>query len=92
MPSVVIFLPSMLQAKAGNRTSLNVTADTLRDVIDAIEQAAPGMRFHLCDENGQLRPYVNIFLGQNNCRYLDGLETPVLPGVPIHIFPSVAGG
>jgi sulfur-carrier protein len=92
MPSIVIFLPSMLQAKAGNRASLHVTANTLREVIDALEQAAPGMRFHLCDENGQLRPYVNIFLGQDNCRYLEGLETPVLAGVPIRIFPSVAGG
>jgi molybdopterin synthase sulfur carrier subunit len=92
MPSVVIFFPSMLQEKVGNRTSLNVTGNTLREVIESLEQAVPGMRFHLCYENGELRPYVNIFLGQKNIRYLEGLETPVLAGVPIRIFPSVAGG
>jgi molybdopterin synthase sulfur carrier subunit len=92
MPSVVILLPSMLQAKAGNRTSLNVAGNTLREIIEALEQAVPGMQFHLCDESGELRPYVNIFLGQENIRYLEGLETPVLAGVPIRIFPSVAGG
>jgi molybdopterin synthase sulfur carrier subunit len=92
MPSVVVFLPSMLQEKAGNRTSLTVTGNTFRELVEALEQAAPGMRFHLCDENGKLRPYVNIFLGQVNIRYLEGLETPVPPDVPIRIFPSVAGG
>jgi sulfur-carrier protein len=92
MPSVVILLPSMLQAKAGNRTSLNVTGNTILEIIEALEQAVPGMQFHLCDESGKLRPYVNIFRGQDNIRYLEGLETPVLAGVPIRIFPSVAGG
>ncbi len=82
----------MLQAKAGNRASLNVTGNTVREIIESLEQAAPGMHFHLCDESGKLRPYVNIFRGQQNIRYLEGLETPVLADVPLRIFPSVAGG
>jgi molybdopterin converting factor small subunit len=50
------------------------------------------MRFHLCYETGELRPYVNIFVDGENVRYLQGLQTPVAPGARLHVIESVAGG
>lgn len=92
MSPITVFLPSMLRAKAANRASLSVEGRTIREVIDALEQAHPGLRFHLCYESGELRPFVNIFLARENIRYLQGLETPVAPGDCLYILPSVAGG
>jgi molybdopterin synthase sulfur carrier subunit len=92
MASVVVILPSALKAKTGNRTTFQLTGKTVREIIDALEQAAPGLQFSLCTESGELRPYVNIFLGRENIRYLQGLETPTPEGIEIRIFPSVAGG
>jgi molybdopterin synthase sulfur carrier subunit len=64
----------------------------VRQVIDALEAAFPGLRFNLCHETGELRPFVNVFLDGRHIRYLHGLETSVSPGATLHILPSVAGG
>lgn len=69
-----------------------VGGSNVREVIDGLEREYPGLRFNLCYETGELRPFVNIFLEQENVRYLSGLDTPVHPGATIHIIHSVAGG
>lgn len=92
MSSITISLPGALQAKIGNRVSVTVTGETVREVIDALEQDFPGLRFNLCYETGDLRPYVNIFLNRANIRYLQGLNTPIPAGAKMYILQSVAGG
>jgi molybdopterin converting factor small subunit len=92
MASVTVVLPSVLRQKVGNQPTVTVQGGTIREVIDALESAYPGLRFHLCYETGELRPFVNIFLSRENIRYLQGLETPVPPGARLHILQSVAGG
>jgi molybdopterin synthase sulfur carrier subunit len=92
MPLITVSLPNALRSRAGNRSLVTVSGSTVREVIDALEYDFPGMRFNLCYENGELRPYVNIFLNSDNIRYLRGLDTPILPGARIHILQSVAGG
>ena len=91
-PSIHVSFPAALRPRIGNRTSVMVAGGSIREVIDALEQAFPGLRFSLCSEDGKLRPYVNIFLERENIRYLQGLDTPVLAGARLHILPSVAGG
>jgi molybdopterin synthase sulfur carrier subunit len=90
--TVTVRLPSQLYDKAGGRRAITVPAGTARDVIAALEAAAPGMRFHLCEETGELRSFVNIFLNGVNIRNLEGLDTPIPAGAAVAIFPSVAGG
>ena len=92
MSSITVSFPGALRAKVGNRASVGVTGRTVREVIDALEHEFPGLRFNLCYETGELRPYVNVFLNRANIRYLQGLDTPVSPGARIHILQSVAGG
>lgn len=92
MSTVTVFLPGPLQAKVGNQSKLAVSGCTVREVIDTLDQAYPGLRFQLCYESGELRPFVNIFVQRENIRYLQGLDTPIASGEQVSIFPSVAGG
>lgn len=92
MPSITVSFPSVLRAKVGNRASVTSVGETVRDVIDTLDQEFPGLRFHLCYETGELRPYVNIYLNSENIRYLQGLETPVTAGTTMRILQAVAGG
>src|SRR5262245_47162198 len=90
---VTVHLPTALApAQAGNRTSVQVAGTTVREVIAALEDAYPGLRFRLCLETGDLRPFVNVFVNGTHLRYAQGLETPVPAGATVHILQSVAGG
>lgn len=90
--TVTVTLPTALRTRIGQRTHVDVTGQTIRDVIDALDHEFPGLRFNFCYETGELRPFVNIFLDGVNVRYLSELDTPVHEGSAIHILPSVAGG
>lgn len=90
--TIRVGIPSGLLGRTGNRRWVQVVAGTIRDVIEALESEYPGLRFNLCHETGELRPFVNIFLETEDVRYLDGLDTCVPPGATIHIIHSVAGG
>jgi sulfur-carrier protein len=92
MPTATVILPYVLREKVGNHKSILVAGSTIREIIDSLEHDFPGLRFNLCYETGELRPYVNIFLDRENIRYLQGLETPIQLGATIHILQSVAGG
>ena len=92
LPMATVTLPGALRARVGNRSSVTVPGRTVHEIITALDQAFPGLRFHLCYETGELRPYVNIFLERENIRYLEGLDTAVKAGATLHILQSVAGG
>ena len=92
VPTVTVSLPNALLDRTGDRRSIPAAGRTIREIIDALEQNYPGLRFNLCHETGELRPFVNIFLNRENIRYLQGLDTLVTPGATVHILQSVAGG
>ena len=92
LPTVKVSFPGALHARVGNRASTMATGRTVREIIDALDQDFPGLRFNLCYETGELRPYVNVFLNRENIRYLQGLDTPIVSGTSIFIMQSVAGG
>ncbi len=90
--SATVLLPRALATRAGNRTRIAVVGRTVREVVDALEAAHPGLRFDLCYETGELRPFVNVFVNGEHIRYLDGLDSAVPAGATLHFLPSVAGG
>ena len=92
IPTATVILPYVLREKVDNQKSILVAGSTIREIIDALDHDYPGLRFNLCYETGELRPFVNIFLDRENVRFLQGLATPVLSGATIHILQSVAGG
>jgi molybdopterin synthase sulfur carrier subunit len=91
-PAVTIRLPGPLRERAGRRAAVAARGATVRAVIYDLDEQFPGMRFQLCEETGDLRPFINIFLEDANVRDLQGLDTPVTDGGTVHILLSVAGG
>jgi molybdopterin converting factor small subunit len=90
--SAEVFLPGALRERTGGAGRVAVAGATVAELIAALEEAHPGLRFSLCYETGELRPFVNIFVNGTNVRYLAGLETAVPVGARVYILPSVAGG
>jgi sulfur-carrier protein len=92
VPTVAVLIPPALLIRTGQRRQVSASGRTVREVIASLDAQYPGLRFNLCHETGELRPFVNIFRDGQNIRYLDVLDTPVQTGACLQIFPSVAGG
>ena len=89
---VSVRIPSQLLNRTGQRKVIPVSAETVRDVIEALEREYPGLRFNICNETGELRSFVNIFVGTEDVRYLQGLATTVGPDDKVTLLPAMAGG
>lgn len=92
MSIVQVSLPGALRSFAAGRAQVEVAAGTLAEVLAALGHTHPQLLPRLLAPDGSLRPYVNVFLGADNVRELDGLSTQVPPGSTITILPAVAGG
>jgi molybdopterin converting factor small subunit len=90
MPTVRI--PTQLRELSGGTSEVSVEGDTVADLLAALETDHPGFRARLFDDNGKLRRFVNIFVADEDVRFLDGLDTKVAEGQTVSIVPAVAGG
>jgi molybdopterin converting factor small subunit len=86
-----IKIPTPLRAYTAGQAVITVTGTTLSDVLTDLTEQHPGLKQHLF-ENGELRSFVNVFVGEDNARDLDGLSTPVNENDTLRIIPSIAGG
>lgn len=92
---VTVHLTSVLRADADGATHVPVEVDdgaALRGVLDALATRHPGLDRRIRDERGDLRRYVNVFVDQDECRAVGGLDAPVHEGADVRLLPSVAGG
>lgn len=85
-------IPTQLRPLAGGATEVTVDGDTVGAVLKNLEAEFPGFGERLFDEAGNLRRFVNVFLADEDVRFLEGLDTPVGPGQTLSIVPAVAGG
>ena len=90
--AVTVRVPTTLRPLSGGNKLVEVAPGTLSDVIIALESVHPGFADRLLDEQGALRKFVNIFVDDDDVRYLDGLDTAVADGITVSIIPAVAGG
>jgi molybdopterin synthase sulfur carrier subunit len=90
--SATVRVPTTLRTLTGGRSEVVVDGATVGDVIAALDAAHPGMSDRIVDADGSLRRFVNVFLADDDVRFLDGLATPVPDGTTISIIPAVAGG
>ena len=90
--AVTVRIPTTMRPLSGGAKQVELAAGTLSEVIEALEVAHPGFKDRLVDEAGALRKFVNIFVDEDDVRYLDGLNTAVLDGITVSIIPAVAGG
>jgi MoaD family protein len=90
--AVTIKLPAQLRAAAGNATEAQVDGATVGEALDALYIQHGELRERIADGDGGLRRFVNVYLGGEDIRFLDGLQTPVADGDELTILPAVAGG
>jgi len=90
--AVTVRIPTTMRPLTGGDKQVSVDPGSLHDIVAALETAHPGMAERLVDEAGVLRKFVNIFVDDDDVRYLDGLDTKVADGLTVSIIPAVAGG
>jgi molybdopterin synthase sulfur carrier subunit len=90
--SVTVRIPTTLRPLSGGASTVSVSGNTLREVLAGLDAAHPGFAARLLDEQGNLHKFVNVFVADDDVRYLKGLDTEVLSGQTVSIIPAVAGG
>jgi MoaD family protein len=91
---VRFFVPAPLREFAGGRAEIALPGAprTLKEALEALGRIYPGVARRVLDEQGEVRPHVNLFVGGEAVRFADGLETPLPDGCEIAILPAVSGG
>jgi len=90
--SLKVVIPTPLRKFTAGAESVQVEARTVQEVLDNLESKNPGIRGSVCDENGGLRRFINIYLDGEDVRFLENLATPVTDGAEIAIVPAISGG
>jgi molybdopterin synthase sulfur carrier subunit len=90
--SVTVRIPTQLRTLTEGAGEVEIEGASVGEVLKALDVAHPGFADRLFDEAGNLRRFVNVFLADEDVRFLDGLATPVTDGSTVSIVPAVAGG
>ena len=89
---ITVRVPAQLRTLTGGNGEVPMEGSTVGEVLKGLDAAHPGFAERLFDEDGGLRRFVNVFLDEEDVRFLDGLATPVTAGQTLSIVPAVAGG
>ncbi|GHV51778.1 MoaD family protein [Synergistales bacterium] len=89
---VTIQIPTALRAFTDSKSEIQAEGSTAEEVIKNFAETYPDIRTHLYDENGKLRSFINIYLGDSNIKDLAGLGTPTKDGDALTLVPAIAGG
>ena len=90
--SVKVRIPTPLRKLTADKGEVEAGGGTIREIVDDLERQFPGFKERMCDENGELRRFVNVYVGEEDIRFLDGLDTKIPSGELVSIVPAVAGG
>jgi molybdopterin synthase sulfur carrier subunit len=90
--SVFVRIPTTLRPLSAGQSEVSLEGSDVRSVIANLDGAHPGFADRLLDDEGNLRRFVNVFVADDDIRFLDGLDTPVPDGAEVAIIPAVAGG
>ncbi len=90
--NVKVRIPTPLRKLTGGKAEVESSGKTIGDLIGALESAYPGIRERLCDEHGEIRRFVNIYVNDEDIRFRTGLGTELKPGDEVSIVPAIAGG
>ena len=91
--SVTVRIPAPLRKVTGEREVVTAAdGGSLLEMINRLDQEYPGLKERICDESGEIRRFVNLYINGEDVRFLSGLETPIKAGDEVSIVPAVAGG
>ncbi|GLX98598.1 molybdopterin synthase sulfur carrier subunit [Herbidospora sp. NEAU-GS84] len=90
--SVSVRIPTILRTYTGGASEVAGEGATLREVFEKLDADYPGIGARILDESGKVRRFVNVYVGEEDVRFSEGLDTPTPDGVQISVIPAVAGG
>ena len=90
--SILVRIPSPLRRLTGGQSEVTADGATVSELLNTLEQRFPGIKERLYDEAGQLRRFVNIYINEEDIRFLKGKDTPLKDGDEVSIIPAMAGG
>jgi len=90
--AVTVRIPTPLRKFTGDKADVEVEGSTVGEVLDSLEAGYGGIKERLMDESGAVRRFVNIYVNDEDIRFLDGTGTPVSDGDSVTIVPAIAGG
>ncbi len=90
--AITVRIPTPLRKLTNEQDIVQGSGDTLAEMIETLEQEYPGMKERLCDETGELRRFVNVYVNGEDVRFQDGLGTRLTGNDEVSIVPAVAGG
>ena len=90
--SVSVRVPTILRTYTGGESEVSATGATLAEVLDDLDASYAGIKGRILDDNGALRRFVNVYVGDEDVRFLDELATPTPDGTKVSVIPAVAGG
>jgi sulfur-carrier protein len=92
MSTVSVRIPTILRNFTGGESEVKASGDTLRDVISDLDANYSGIAARILDDNGKIRRFVNVYVGDEDVRFTEGLDTPTPEGAQVSVIPAVAGG
>jgi len=90
--ATTVRIPTPLRRVTGGQDKVNAEGETLAQIIDSMESQYPGIKERICDPDGSLRNFVNVFVNGEDVRFLDGVDSGIGDGDEVSIVPAVAGG
>jgi molybdopterin converting factor small subunit len=90
--SVSVRVPTILRTYTGGEAEVKAEGSVLSEVLDSLDGNYPGIKGRIIDEQGELRRFVNVYVGNEDVRFLDGLSTQIDDGSEVSVIPAVAGG
>lgn len=89
---VTVRVPTPLQKLTQNQSEVKVSGKNVRELIEDLEKRFPGIKERICDETGKIRRFINVYVNEEDVRFLQQEETPLKDGDEVSIIPAIAGG
>lgn len=90
--AVKVLIPTPLQKLTRDQPTVECTATNVTELLESLEKNCPGIKARLCNEQGELRRFVNFYVNNEDIRFLEGASTPLQDGDEVSIIPAIAGG
>jgi molybdopterin synthase sulfur carrier subunit len=89
---IPVRIPTPLRKLTQNKEIVDAEGSTIREVLNDLENSYPGLKERICDEQNNIRRFVNVFVNDEDIRFLQESETPLKSGDEVSIVPAIAGG
>jgi sulfur-carrier protein len=90
--AVKVRIPEVLRKLTNGSEQVALEANTIKEMIENLDKAHPGIKDRICDEKGNVRRFVNVYVNEEDIRFLENLDTKLDAGADVSIVPAVAGG